>query len=365
MRLLGAGIAALFFCAATIVSTGCFAQGVSAPAAQGAAAGAAPTADQLDQLVAPVALYPDPLLADVLTASTYPLEVVEADRWVSDPENAPLAGDAQADALNDLDWDPSVKSLAPFPDVLQSMDTHLDWMEALGRAFLAEPAAIMDAVQRLRARAQSAGNLASNGEETVTGQDGAIAISPPPSDIIDVPEYDPWCAFGDWSMPVSTPYYFSPWEGACDPAEESVEFGPGIAWPFDYWDWGYFDWRHRHLLIRPNDYKHFHRARAPNGNVWRHDPTERGAGLPRAVAGNTRAVAPFDRGQAFHAFQAARVSAGPARQARSAYENFRSGQFVRARPQRGMATRRGFSAGFGRGVGHATKSGGSRGRGGH
>ena len=126
--------------------------------------------------------------------------------------------------------------------MLQLLDGHLEWMEILGEAFLAQQGDVMDAIQRMRARARAAGNLPSNGEETVTDQDGSIAISPP-SDMIYVPQYNPWCAFGD--SPLASPFYFGNSTGNCDPADYGVFFGPGIAWPFSFWSWGYFDW-HRH-----------------------------------------------------------------------------------------------------------------------
>ncbi|HEX4160163.1 MAG TPA: DUF3300 domain-containing protein [Rhizomicrobium sp.] len=243
---------------------------------------------QLDQLVAPVALYPDPLLADVLTASTYPLEVIDADRWVADSENSGLSGDDLTSTLNDRDWDPSVQSLVPFPQVLQVMDSHLDWTETLGAAFLAQPADVMDAAQRMRARAQRAGNLPSNGEETVADQDGMITVSPP-SDLIYVPEYDPWCAFGDWPYPVGSPFYFSNWSGNCDPVDYGVVFGPGVAWPFSFWGWGYFDWHHHRVLIRRLEYSQFHPDRLPKSAQWQHDQRHRDGLLYR----NARNVGAF------------------------------------------------------------------------
>jgi hypothetical protein len=124
------------------------------------ARGASPlTAEQFDQLVAPIALYPDPLIAQILMAATYPLEVVEADRWLQIPANAALRGDALTAALQQLPWDPSIKSLVPFPQLLHMMDANLQWTEQLGDAFLAQQADVMDAVQRLRKRAQAAGAL--------------------------------------------------------------------------------------------------------------------------------------------------------------------------------------------------------------
>lgn len=131
------------------------------------------TAAQLDQLLAPVALHPDQLLGQILTASTYPLEVVEAARWVEDPNNARLKGDQLAALLQDKDWDPSVKSLAPFPQILRMMDDRLDWTQKLGNAFLAQQNEVMDSVQRLRRQAEEAGTLQSSPQQTVTRQDSA------------------------------------------------------------------------------------------------------------------------------------------------------------------------------------------------
>jgi Protein of unknown function (DUF3300) len=143
------------------------------------ATGASPlTAEQLDQLVAPIALYPDPLVAQILMAATYPLEVVEVDRWLQTPANAALKGDALTAVLQQHPWDPSIKSLAPFPQLLRVMDSNLQWTEQLGDAFLAQQADVMDAVQRLRQRAQAAGSLASTPQQTVSTEDQEITIEP-------------------------------------------------------------------------------------------------------------------------------------------------------------------------------------------
>ena len=139
---------------------------------------APPSAQQLNQLVAPIALYPDELVAQVLTAATYPAEIVEADRWLQDPANAALRGDELSAALDAQPWDPSVKSLVPFPQVLHMMDSNLSWTEQLGDAFLAQQDQVMDSVQRLRQRAQTAGGLQSNAQQVVDDQDGAVTIEP-------------------------------------------------------------------------------------------------------------------------------------------------------------------------------------------
>jgi hypothetical protein len=130
---------------------------------------------QLDQLLAPVALYPDQLLGQILMASTYPLEVVEASRWLQDPNHAALRGPALAQALDQLDWDPSVKSLVAFPSVLQMMDNQLEWTKSLGDAFLAQQADVMDSVQRLRHEALNNGTLQSNSQLVVTTRAWSMA----------------------------------------------------------------------------------------------------------------------------------------------------------------------------------------------
>src|ERR1700693_4101332 len=123
---------------------------------------------RLGQMLAPIALYPDDLLADVLAAATYPLDVVEAARWLQDSQNAALKGDQLFAALQQKSWDPSVKSLTPFPRILRRLDANLECTEQLGEAYLANPAAVMDAVQRLRHRAQSAGTLGTTPQGHIT-----------------------------------------------------------------------------------------------------------------------------------------------------------------------------------------------------
>src|SRR5579859_957813 len=156
------------------------------------------TQAELDQLLAPIALYPDPLVAQILMAATYPLEVVAADRWIQDPQNAALKDGALQSAVEQEPWDPSVKSLAQFPRVLKMMDNDLDWMERLGDAFLADQAAVMDSVQRLRHRAQAAGKLDTTSQMIVSQAGPAIEIEPPMPDEVYVPVYDPNAVYGPW-----------------------------------------------------------------------------------------------------------------------------------------------------------------------
>src|SRR5437879_2736549 len=135
-------------------------------------------AQQLDQLLAPIALYPDALLAQILMAATYPLEIVKADRWLQDPAHLNLQGDQLAGAIEAEAWDPSVKSLVPFPRILRLMDEKLEWTEQLGNAVLAQQADVMDSIQRLRHEAEAAGTLWSNPQQRVTTERQGIVIEP-------------------------------------------------------------------------------------------------------------------------------------------------------------------------------------------
>ena len=159
---------------------------VESPAAQAEGPAPPPTkptaqfsAARIAQMLAPVALYPDDLLADVLVAATYPLDVAEAAQWLEDPENAALKGDQLFAALQQKSWDPSVKSLVPFPQILRVLDANLEWTEQLGEAYLADPAAVMDAIQGLRRRAQSAGRLVTAPQGTAGAEQEPARIEEP------------------------------------------------------------------------------------------------------------------------------------------------------------------------------------------
>src|SRR6266568_114764 len=162
--------------------------------------------DQLDSLVAPIALYPDPLLSQVLAASTYPLEIVEAAQWLR--QNSALTGVALEDAAKRQDWDPSVQALVLFPDVLQRLSENIRWTTDLGNAFLAQQAGVMEAVQKMRSQALTSGNLTSTPQTVVTTQpQGAttiVEIQPANSQVIYVPVYDPLAIWGPafYSYPV-------------------------------------------------------------------------------------------------------------------------------------------------------------------
>ena len=152
------------------------------------------TPEQLQQLVAPIALYPDALVAQILAAAAYPNQVVQADQWVQ--HNSYLDENQLAQNVDRQPWDPSVKVLTEFPSVLANMDKNMSWTSALGEAYVARPQDVMNAIQVMRQRAEQAGNLASNPQQTVTDEGNTIAIEPADPDMVYVPQYDPWLAYG-------------------------------------------------------------------------------------------------------------------------------------------------------------------------
>lgn len=226
-------------------------------AAAGAKSGAAekPTfkQEELDQLLAPIALYPDSLIAQILMASTYPLEVVEADRWVQ--KNKALTGNALTGALEQKDWDPSVKSLVNFPQVLSMMSEQLDSMRKLGDAFIAQQKQVMDTVQKLRAKAKAAGNLETTKEQTVIIKEEArtqvIVIESPSPEVIYVPTYNPTVVYGAWWYPAYPPRVYYPPGYVAGVA--AVSFGVGVACGASWgYAWGGCGWGHGDIDIDVN-----------------------------------------------------------------------------------------------------------------
>ena len=241
--------------------------------------------EELDQIVAPIALYPDDLLAQVLMASTYPLEIVMADRWIEDPNNAKLKGDQLAAALEPQPWDPSVKSLVPFPDVLKMMNDKLDWTQKLGDAVLAQEADVMAAVQRLRQRAQSAGTLKTTEQQVVKTEAQTIVIQPANPQVVYVPAYNPTVVYGTWPYPAYPPYYYPP--PAYYPGQAlltGMAFATGAAIVGSLWGWGDCNWGGNNININNSRYNQINanniragRAQAVQGSRgnWRHDPSHR------------------------------------------------------------------------------------------
>jgi hypothetical protein len=238
---------------------------------------------ELDQMLAPIALYPDPLLSQVLMAATYPLEVVQAARWSR--ANPGLKGRDAVNAAEHMDWDPSVKSLTAFPQVLAMMDEKLEWTERLGEAFLAQPGDVMETVQALRRRAETAGHLASGEHARVTRHGEHIVIEPPATGVVYVPYYQPAVVYGAWWWPDFPPFYWAPPRYyALLPAHRPVVFWDGGIVVSGGFFFGHFNWPRRE--VRVVHVHHVHRDVRPVRveSVWRHDPgRRRGASLRHAV----------------------------------------------------------------------------------
>jgi Protein of unknown function (DUF3300) len=225
------------------------------------------TQQELDQMLAPIALYPDPLLSQILMASTYPLEIVQAARWAS--ANPTLNGAAAVQAVDNENWDQSVKSLVAFPQVLQTLDQKIDWTERLGDAFLAQQPLVMDTVQKLRQKAQQAGNLASNSQINVSRSDDDIEVAPSNPDEIYVPYYDPAVIYGSWWWPDYPPVFWAPWAGYGWNGGFAWGIGIGVGADFFFGSW---DWRNHRAYARDSGH-------SGNGHPWQHDPGHR-RGVP-------------------------------------------------------------------------------------
>jgi hypothetical protein len=285
-----------------------------------------PPKDGLDQLVAPIALYPDALVAQILPAATFPAEVVEADRWMQ--QHTGLKGDTLAHAVDSQTWDPSVKALTQFPAVLEMMDKDLGWTSSLGDAYVNAPQSVLDELQTLRGRAQEAGNLKSTQQETVTNDGQTIAIEPADPEVVYVPEYDPWIVYGD-----PLPYYPG-WMGVPGAYIDGpgIAFGLGVGigifggfgWGWHHWgtDWHRHDVMHDHdryishspTFIHHNDFGHDHPAfghdgfshgEIPHGG-FPHGGFPRGGGFSGGAPSgiHSSAFSGFNHGGVTHAFSA-------------------------------------------------------------
>ena len=231
------------------------------------------TQPELDQMLAPVALYPDPLLTEVLTAATYPLEIVEAARWSQ--ANPDLNGTDAVDAADGQNWDPNVKALLAFPDLLQMMSDKIDWTQNLGDAFLGQQAQVMDTVQGLRQRAEASGNLQSGGELRVDNGDGNIDIEPAAPDLVYLPYYDPTVVYGTWWWSAYPPVCWTPWPGYY--FQGAFGYGTGVAIGIGFFHDG-FDWRRHRIDVFDHGRSWRHGtgfAHGAESHVWQHDPAHR------------------------------------------------------------------------------------------
>jgi Protein of unknown function (DUF3300) len=251
-------------------------QAPSAPASPSTSGQIPP--DQLDSLVAPIALYPDPLLAQVLAASTYPVEIIQLQQWLA--KNSGLKDKALADAVAKQPWDPSVQALAGLPEVVKRLADDIQWTTDLGNAFLAQEQGVMDAVQRMRAKAKANGNLASTQQQVVKTEEvegtQVIVIEQANPQVVYVPSYSPVVVYGPPVYPYPPIYYPPP----PPPGSLAISFGIGLAmgaWMGGAWGWG-CGWGHSSTVVINNN-NNFIRAgggAAGNGNRWQHRPEHRG-----------------------------------------------------------------------------------------
>lgn len=217
---------------------------------------------EIASLVAPIALYPDPLVAQLLMAATYPLEVAEANNWQK--SNAALKGEALDKALQDQTWDASVKSLVSFPAVLDMMGSQLSWTQKLGNAVLAQQKDVMNAIQDLRRQAQAAGNLPSNDQQTVTtegsGNNTTVVIQPADPQVIYVPTYNPTVIYGAWGYPAYPPIVYYP--PGYVVGSSLISFGIGLAVGSALW--GGCHWGNSSITINNNNFNNFNRNTVRN-----------------------------------------------------------------------------------------------------
>jgi hypothetical protein len=226
---------------------------VDQSAAQPQVQAAQQTPEQLQQLVAPIALYPDALLAQILAGATYPDQVVEADRWLQ--QHTDLKGEKLGQEVDKQPWDPSVKALTEFPSVLVNMDKNLSWTSSLGDAYVNQQRDVMNAVQVMRDRAEKAGNLTSTSQERVSKKGHSIEIEPADPEVVYVPQYDPWLVYGE-PIGVWPGWYLYPGLFFDGPG---VVFGPGFGIGYFGgfgWGWGHwgYDWHHHGVIFNHNTY---------------------------------------------------------------------------------------------------------------
>jgi hypothetical protein len=240
------------------------------------------TRQELEQMLAPVALYPDALLSQLLMASTYPLEVVVAARWSS--AHPDLVGEAAVKAVADKNWDPSVKSMLAFPKLLSEMNNNLEWTERLGDAFLGQQKEVTETVQSLRQKAYDAGHLKSSDQVNVTQDNETIEIDPVDPGTIYVPYYDPVIVYGTWWNPMP-PVFWAPWPAYYYPGGygEGFAWGLGITFAAGFF-FGGFDWGHHVVTVYRGGYGGVHGWHGEQGNPWHHDPSHR-RGVPYRDAG--------------------------------------------------------------------------------
>jgi hypothetical protein len=303
--------------AGMVLNPGVFAQqpappaAAGAPAAKPAASGKTFSQQDMDEVLAPIALYPDALLAQVFMASTYPFEVVEAARWQK--ANSTLKEKALEDALQKQSWDPSVKALTAVPQVLTMMNEKLDWTTKLGDAFLAQQEDMLKTVQSLRKKAETAGNLKSSEQMTVKKETEnnvqVIKIEQPKPEVVYVPTYNPATVYGAWWYSYPPPYYYYP---------PGYAYGAGLAFASGVF-WGAaiaggIGWGNNEININRNtNINTGNRNNIQGGNKWQHNPEHRKGAAYR----DSGTAQKYNRGASTQATQSREQFRGRAEQGRS------------------------------------------------
>jgi hypothetical protein len=324
-----------------------FAYQTDAPTSQPAPQALQQSPEQLQQLVAPIALYPDALVGQILAAATYPSEIVEAENWLEQHKN--LSGDKLAKEVNKQSWDPGVKALTQFPAVLANMSKNLAWTSELGDAYINQQQEVTQAIQTMRQRAQQAGNLKSTSQETVSTQGQTIVIQPATTQVVYVPQYDPWLVYG---APIGVFPGWYPYPGL-------FLDGPGIAFGLGFgvglfagFGWGWhgwgFDWHGGGRVIYNHNTFISHSRSIVNRNSFRGDR----AGFGRGGDFHGRG---FDGGS--HGFNSAHVAGG---MHSSAFSGFNHGGIARANAFRGGSSFGGSHGGGFHGGGFHGGGGGRR-----
>ena len=268
------------------------------------------TQAQLDQMLAPVALYPDTLLGNVLMASTYPIQLVEAQRWLQDPHNAAIHGDSLVEALQPMTWDPSVKSLVPFPQIVKQMNDQLDWTQSLGQAFNYQQADVMERVQALRHQAEDCGKLTTTAQLKVSHEGPAVVIEPANPSVVYVPVYNPQVVYGSWAYAAYPPLYFPPPPGFfVGPVGIGIGFSIGFGIVDPFWGWGHPSWGSHSIVVNNAYYSRISYNHAGfGGGTWHHNGPV-GFHGPAGAAG-FRDPGGFHNAAAFHGAAAAHGFAG-------------------------------------------------------
>jgi hypothetical protein len=336
MRLFQRGIVlSLSWCLQLAAVQDVFAYQTEASISQSPAQAVQQSPEQLQQLVAPIALYPDALIGQILAGATFPNEIVDAEKWTE--QHKDLRGDKLAKEVNKESWDASVKALTQFPAVLANMNQNLAWTSELGDAYINQPPDVTQAIQTMRQRAQQAGNLKTTSQENVSNNGESIVIQPATTQVVYVPQYDPWLVYG---APLAVFPGWYPYPGL-------FLDGPGIAFGLGFgvglfagFGWGWhswgFDWQGGGRVVYNHNTFYSHSTTIVNRNGFRSG----GASFNRAADSHGRSF-----GGSSRAFNNSHIAGG---MHSSAFSGFNHGGFARANAFQGRSSFGGFHGGGGR-----------------